>query len=321
MADSAFLSPDPASNGDEPARERLLRVLLYFDVFSYPLTWSELRGFAFAPEEPDDIIRRGLRALIDAGSVVCDGGYYRMKGREGAVERRRDLEMRSALLWRRVEGVCRVLARVPYVRGASVTGTLAKNAAGVGADVDLIIFARENRVWVCRTLIAAIRRTLPGRLRRLCCANVFLSEQALTYDQRTMYVAVEIASSRPVLSPALGSRFVRRNEWIAAFLPGVRDARPAPIQPVESVGGGYALAERLLDGAVGDCLDVLLARCWSAFWARRYGYLDGDKRARLFRIDRKVSTNHLNDFQTKTLDAYAERLASFGLDLTPDSGG
>lgn len=311
--------PDWQSLTDVPADERILRLMAYFDIFSHPLSEEEIRRMAFGAAVELAVVRDALGRLTDAGRMHQQGDHYFLPGRADGVPLRQEKAARARALWAEVPDSVRLLASFPFVRGLSITGTLAKDAVGEDADIDFVVFTAQDRVWVCRTLISLARRLMPVEQRERCCANVFLSEHSLGYDQQTPYVAAEIGLSRPVLNPALGARFFEENRWLRAFLPGMDAPPPPPVEvPHPAPTRLTRLAESLLSGRAGDQLEALLPHAWDRFWALKYAQLNPGDRGRRFRIRRDLSTNHYNDFQARVLERYRARLEELG--LTPTAG-
>lgn len=297
-----------------PPAERLLRLILYFDIFHHPLTPSELARLAFEEVMEDADVLQLLAPWLRTGDLESDRGYIFPRGRAAGILQREEKVLYSKELWKKVPTSGLILGSFPFIRGLAITGTLAKEAALPDSDVDFLVFTAPNRVWLCRTLLAITRRALPHQQRELLCTNVFLDERHLQYDQQNPYVAVEIGLARPVYSPELGESFLKANPWVREFLPGLSRLTEAP-----ALSSGSRLptltrwAEQLLSGRVGDWAEVALPHAWSTFWTLKHRKLAKGDRQRRFRITPYVSTNHLNNFQVKVLAAYRERLRQFHL--------
>jgi len=287
-----------------------LRLVFYFDIFHHPLSSQEIWTLGFNTPLSAEALQHTLDSLVARGILERLETWYFPPGRSAGVARRQLLARRSQQLWRRVPLAVMLLERMPFVRGAVVTGSLAKNAVAEGADIDFLVFTARNRVWICRSLLAVLRKILPGQLRKHLCTNVFLAEDGMSYDQRTLYIAVEIATAIPVSNPALATRFLWENRWITQFLPGVTVTKPADLRLKTSDGP----IESPLQGGVGDQLESMLARSWRRYWHLKYSGLSEQELSRRFRVKRTLSTNHYHDFQTRTMQAYAERLARVGLE-------
>lgn len=305
-----------------PPPERVLRLLVYFDIFTHPLSVDEICQLAF-PGTPVPEVEGVLQQLQSGGRVEREGALVFLPGRGEAVALRREKAARAARLWADVPRSVRLLSAFPWVEGLSVTGTLAKDAVGEDADIDFVVFTTPGRVWLCRTLVASARRLFPEHVRERCCTNVFLDVSSLGYDQRTPYVAAEIGLSRPVYGRAVGEAFVRENDWLQAFLPGAVQPLPPPI-PLEDppLRRRRRVVERALGGRFGDAVERLLPEVWDRFWAIKYGHLEAGDRRRRFRVRAEVSTNHFNDFQARVLERYAAGLRAQGLEPGgPVAGG
>ena len=297
-----------------PPAERLLRLILYFDIFYHPLTSSELAALAFEHKVEGDEVVYLLDPWLKTGELETLEGYLFPRGRSAGVGKRQEKARHSQTLWKKVPTSGAILSSFPFIRGLAVTGTLAKEAALPDSDVDFLVFTAQGRVWLCRTMLAVTRRVLPHHQRETLCTNVFLDETHLTYDQQNPYVAAEIGLSRPVYSPELVESFLRANPWVRDFLPGMIQLNAAPATSSGSVAPGLTRRmEQLLSGRLGDWAEAALPHLWATFWALKHRELPSRDRQLRFRVTPHVSTNHLNNFQVKVLNAYRERLHTFNL--------
>jgi hypothetical protein len=314
LVKSQNLTPDiPAA---EIARAAV-RAVAYGDVFDYALDLETvhryLHGIRATPEQTAGAL---LGASRPAGAITRHHGFYTLAGRDGLIELGRRRAAYAARLWPRAITWGRRLARLPFVRMVAVTGALAWSNVEPGDDIDFLIVAKTGRVWITRALVALLSRL--ARFEGVwLCANYVLSTTALALPERDVYTAYELAHMVPIAGRATYRRMRRLNQWTDAYLPNAAGA-PAPrgdgrralehgISPT-LVRKSVRLIERNLGHALGETLEryEMTRRI-----RKRMRRAPVDSEAR---YSREYYRDHLEGHRRSTLDAYAERLASLGLE-------
>lgn len=287
-------------------RDDVLRTVLYFDVFSWPLTCAEIARFV----RPGDLaaVEHVCGELVGAGLLASDGPFVFVSGRGDLVAERRTRNANAERRWPDAQRAAAILARVPYVRAVLITGGLSKGSADRDADVDFMLIVEPGRVWTAKSMLQIARWPVPIGVRDLFCTNYLVAEDALLLDDRTAYTAIELATAVPMWNGALCGRLLAANGWAEAFVPGwawaVERAKNAPDLPPRR---GARLVERAL-ALGGDGLDQRALAVWDRYWNRKYAFLDAPTRAQRFKRRPDRATNHLDDYQGRVVAAWRERL-------------
>ena len=201
-----------------------------------------------------------------------------------------------------------VLARLPFVSGLMVTGSLSKKSAGPGGDVDFLVLVEPGRVWTLKTALQAMRRVLPPRARDLFCTNYLLATDRLLVDDRNLYTAIELATAVPGAGRDACIALLEANDWARRFVPGldwsIERARNLPF-------GDGRPPPRV--GSAGRGLERATLRAWGRYWDRKYGWLEEGVRRQRFKRNDGEATNHLHDFQDYVLREVGARLDAVGL--------
>ena len=238
--------PGPALDvaESEPLDLAILRAVAFADVFDHAPMVRELRRHLTVVASVAEVERRLAGSPFLAERLATRAGHVVATGRESLVERRATRSDASARLWPRAHRLGRLIGRLPYVRMVAVTGSLAVDAAGEDADIDLFIVVADGRLWLARALvIAVVRLAAPAGIR--LCPNYLLAEAAMELDDgdRTYGTAREIAQMVPVAGFAAYERFLARNAWYRAMQPNqaparaARDERPGRVRRVvERIG-------------------------------------------------------------------------------------
>jgi hypothetical protein len=215
----------------------LLAALVYAALFDYPLTVDELAryqvGTTFSPEEIKSALASDLWLI---SHIERTGGYYHLKGRSDVARLRAERERTSRKLWKKAIRYSRWSSRLPFVRMVAVTGALAVHNIGALPDIDLLVIAQDNRVWLCRrALIFCVRvaRLMGDDL----CPNYVIAESNLELDQRDFFTAHELAQMVPMSGLGSYRRLLRANNWAADYLPAAFQSTTLSEHPG---GGGRA---------------------------------------------------------------------------------
>lgn len=246
----------------------LLDALVYADIFGCAPTLDELWRYSRV-----SVGREELRAILRddpalARIVVERDGLYCLADRPDLIERRRPRIERSGTLERRARRVARTLRHVPFVRGLALTGSVAAGDAGEDADVDLLVLVEPGRLGFVFLLLGAASRLTA---RRLFCPNYYLAVNSLGLGPHTLYLARELAQTRPLTGVA--DRLFAVNPWLEEFFPNTALNGNASSRELR-LGVQRAL-EAILHGPLGDRLERLGRRVALSRLEAHHAGLDG----------------------------------------------
>ena len=238
----------------------VLLTVHYRDLFRHPLTLEELHNYLL-------LIPAGLREVRDAlqnlqhSHLSCVGEYITWPGRESIVDERRARIKASASVWPRARAYGRMIRRIPFARMAGISGSLAVNHASEDRDdIDVFCIAESNRVWLvmlCLKLLYAYSRRVGGM--RYVCANTCLAADRLEITTQNLYMAHQIVHVVPMWGEHLYTEFLRRNRWVARFLPNAYAQRMLP-GGTPNADVRQRWSEKLVPRGVADRLNMSICR-------------------------------------------------------------
>ena len=242
MLADVTLQPAPAV---APALQRaVLLTLAYADVFDYPLAAPEVQRYLSFQAASLPEVNRALDELLAARAVVRAGEWFALPGRRRLAATRRRRAAVAARLWRKALRYGRLLAALPFVRMVAVTGSLSMFNTDQGRDIDFMLVSAPGRLWTARALALLVTRL--ARLEGVSlCPNYIVTTAALEFQERSLYVAHEVAQMVPLSGAPVYERIRALNTWTDDFLP---NASSAPRPPV--AGALPAPAQRLLETAL-----------------------------------------------------------------------
>jgi hypothetical protein len=246
--------------------------------------------------------------LADENLFTRVEDYFTLRGREKIVEVRKRRAEVAKRLWPKAARYGRIIARLPFVRMVAVTGSLAMDNTDAGKDVDYMIVTTPGRLWISRGLTLLVARF--ARLEGVkLCPNYLVTTNALELEERSLYVAHELAQMIPLSGMDVYREICRLNSWVAAYLPN------APLVP-KMPPGVKPLQKRSLIQHILESLLRLPFGNWLEKWemGRKVARLRREQSASLesyFSAD--VCKGHIDRHGAKVVSALAvhnERLKS-----------
>lgn len=231
----------------------VLKTLAYSDIFSHPLTLSEVWYYCESQKMTKTECRTSLESLFPL--VAEKKGYYFLKKRSSLIPKREKGERHAQKKIILATAVAKVLGRIPTIYFIGISGRVASGSATKSDDIDFFIITKKNTLFITRFVILLVLQLLGKRRGRKerryqdkICVNMMLDEKALVFphERRTLYTAREIAQLLPLFQRNnTYQRFFRSNIWARSFLPHISVKRCVVVKSSLSLleqGGAYFLS-------------------------------------------------------------------------------
>ncbi len=307
-------SPEPEVEVRMSVREAILRTLLYYDIWSHPLTIREIELFLPLPLGEGTALRSALAGLARSGEVLGhDGHFFPGHRSDDIVPERKRKEERARRYWMFARLSMHVIKRFPFVRAVMVSGELSKNVAGPESDVDFFILTQPNRLWLTRSLLILFKKVFLLNSKKFFCLNYFACADHLMEEEHNIYVAAEVAHVKPLYNSHLCREYLEANRWIHTFFPNFDHADLPSPRVDERRSLMQPIVETLLSLLPLDRIDQRLQRFWKDVWARRYPEVGAPRLERAFTATATTSRAYVYDFCPKILEAYRNKLSTYGL--------
>ncbi len=253
--------------------ECVIRTLSYFDIFDYPLTFSEIKKYLCCKKEISD---DELYDSITLVSVIQEfDGFYYLLGRSKIVQMRVERYEISTGKLAKAKIISRILSYIPTIKYIGISGSLSMNNTALSDDIDLFFITRKNTLWITRFFVNVIlllarqkRKKRNKYAKDKICPNMFMDESRLTFGpkQRTLYTAHEIVQMKSLEDKYSSyQNLLTKNKWIRDYLPNitieqVRTRRLSfvkrllikSIQPIERVS--YLLQKAYMRKITGETI-------------------------------------------------------------------
>ena len=310
-------APPPSTIADDRLRRAILRSLLYYDLFRFPLRMKELHRFSEVSWPDQNVLDTEVQSLVDQGLIVRNEQWVHL-GDPTLVENRIEAEARAKRVMPRALRRSRLIARFPFVRGVALSGTISKGVFSRGDDVDFFVITTPGRLWICRVLLMGFKKAFLLNSHRTFCINYLVTEDHLEVPDHNLFTATEIAWLMPTINPALFDRFNEVNGWVADYLPqwkattSLQAATRRPFGPARMV-------ESILSGDRGDTLDDRCHGLVERHNLRRYSHMEQAEFDLALRTAKGVSKHHPQSLQARILEQFDRRIQEFerrhGVDL------
>ena len=299
-----------------PVEHAIVRALLYFELFSYPLTDREI--WQFAPcgraeaDEPVagesfEVFQEKLQLLVARGVVFQFQGYFQTQYQPDWVERRRDSNRRADAFLPKARRMARFIASFPYIRAVFVSGSLSKHSMRPDSDIDFFMITAPGRLWLARTLLVVFKKIFLFNSHKYFCVNYFIDTEHLEIEEQNLFTATEAVTLLPMYGQEWYHAFCRKNQWAWRQLPHCT-LRPTHEVPLHSRSWLKRSAEWALGGAFGDWLDRQAMQVTVRFWRKKFSHFDDGTFNVALKSRRHVSKHHPLYFQKKVLEHLAGRM-------------
>jgi hypothetical protein len=292
-----------------PVSSPVIRTLLYFDIFHYPLKLAEIRKFLNQKSDERELAQI-LDPLITAGYIHRLEGYYGIvPGREN-INRRIAGNAKAGEMLPVAKRRADLIGKFPFVRAVMASGSLSKGYMDDRSDLDFFIVTAPGRLWVARMLLVLYKRLFLGNSSKKFCVNYFISENHLEIDEKNLFTATELATVIPLFAPNYYLQLIGSNSWVYQFFPNFAPA--TVIHKDEKKSYRKKLTERILDLCGGNYLDSfclwLTKRRWARLYTNHYSRSDFDI---AFKSRKDVSKGHPKNYQKKVMEMLEEKWESY----------
>jgi hypothetical protein len=292
------------------AQFSVYKCISYFDVFDYPVRRNEVHG-SLSIKIDEKEIPGLLDQLVESGLVSVTGDYYFL-GKDGRqkIKNRLDNEARFRKNKKLIAFIGRFIARFPFVRSVSVSGSCSKGLLEEKGDLDFFVITAPGKLWICRTLLIAFKKIFLLNSKKYFCVNYFIDERSLEIPDQNLFVANEIKTLVPVSNAALHGSFLKANNWIEKYFPNntPHEKNLSGAKPQKKYAAW--VVEKLLDTTAGEQLDNYFFRLTLKVWKKKFKNFSDDDFDLNLRSRKNVSKHHPRGFQKKVLTALDERLVN-----------
>jgi hypothetical protein len=277
----------------------LLKPLLYFSLFRYPLTEEEIYAFSEAKNRVQ--FKNELDALTKDNIIYKIDGFYLCENNKELVERRLLGNKKAKEIHKKATKVSRFISKFPYVEGVGISGSLSKGYYDDDGDFDFFIITTPNRLWIARTLLILYKKIFLLNSRKYFCVNYFISSNSLEIDEKNRFTATELVTLLPMFGNGSFHEFYKQNKWANSFLPNKNISENiGNLHPVKKPFISK-VSEKILNTKLGNIIDNFFLRITYKKWKLKFKNLDEDQFKVALKSSKNVSKHHPLNFQNQVI--------------------
>lgn len=297
----------------------VLRALLYFDLFNYPLNQVEIKNYSNTVNYTD--LELVINDLVGLNLVYKINDFYALERKPALVENRLRGNKAANKMMVIAKRMSRFISRFPYVRMVAISGSLSKGYSDELGDIDYFIVTKPGRLWIARSILIAFKKIFLLNSKKYFCVNYFVDTDHLEIPDKNIFTATEVLTLEPMYDAEVFQDFMKANSWANTFLPNAQTKSTANANPKRN----YILKsiiEFCLNGRFGEALDAYLMKLTMNKWQRKFNHFTPEYFEHALRSRKYVSKHHPQNFQKKVLDSLEQRILAFekqhglSLDLT-----
>lgn len=275
-----------------------LKTLLYFSIFKYPLTKSEL--FEFSNINSPSELDYQINYLLEKGVIFKYEKFYTIINDPKLVTRRLKGNEMAKNIMPKAYKVAKFIAKFPYVESVSLSGALSKGYYDDDGDIDFFIITKPNRLWIARTLLVLYKKICLFNSKKYFCVNYFISSNNLKIAERNRFTATEMVTLIPVCGKEKFTAFINQNIWTLEYFPN----KQVDFSQIKDIKKGYIplFLERVFNTALGNFLDDFFRKITLKKWTKKFDNLEKEDFKVAMKSTKGTSKHHPKNFQKTVID-------------------
>jgi predicted nucleotidyltransferase len=278
----------------------LLKPILYFSLFRYPLTEEEI--YDFSEIESKDKVKKELDLLVQEKVIYKIDNFYLTENDETLIKRRLSGNQMAKNIHEKATNVSRFISKFPYVEGVGISGSLSKGYFDEEGDIDFFIITSPKRLWVARTFLILYKKIFLFNSRKYFCVNYFISSNSLEIEEKNRFTATELTTLLPMYGNGSFHEFYEQNKWVEKYLPNKTIAEGLSKLNIVKKPLFTKFIEGLLNTKIGDWLDSFFLKITYKKWKVKFNKLEDKHFNIALKSTKDVSKHHPLNFQRKVIE-------------------
>jgi len=303
-------------NKTKEIKEAIYKTIVFFDIFSYPLTAFELWQYSRMKCDLAELER--VLAELDYSKIENKEAYYFLKNRSDIVETRARRYNYSDRKMKRAMRISRIFKFIPWIKMIAIGNIMGSNNLKDGSDIDFFIVTEKKRIYLTRFFTTLITKFLLLRprvndVRDKICLSFYISESNIDLqklhlkDETDLYFIYWLANLMPIYErDNFYKTLIVKNTWINKALPNWEQLI---VSPHRNIGKCPSFVYR-------EIIDLFIGGLEKQFKNLQLKILPNDLR-KLMNTDTRVVINddilklHVKDRRLEFLELFEEKIKFF----------
>lgn len=287
--------------------QAVLKTILFFDVFGFPLKPSEVHQYAPISMSPLNVLPC-LNFIVNHGLLFQHGNFFSLKNDDSIVQKRQVASDSAESMLKVARRFASLISRFPFVRSICITGNLTRGFVVAEDDLEFFIIAKTGRIWLTRALLRGFKKVFLLNNKRYFNMNYFVDEAQLEVEDKNQFTALQLKTLLPVYNAELYEQFIQANTWTAEYLPNMKPAKTTEVVAVKTFPI-KATVEAFFNVTLGSMLDKSYRQSSLKQWAK-----DGSVEERALKLlepGNYISMPLLRNTQHHVMTSLDKRLEAF----------
>ncbi len=289
----------------------LLKTLMYFDVFNYPLNIKELISCCDYKEKPNTKDgKASLEELVAQELIYEFDDFYTLHNKQDLIDRRLKGNQLAKERMKDAHKMTRLIASFPYVRAVMLSGSISKDFMEDDSDIDFFIITEPQRLWIARTLLILFKKTFLLNSYKNFCINYLIDSEHLEIEHQNIYTGIELLTLIPTYGGKIYDELIDANPWSKKYYPNYQKRSTKEVHEFKK-GTIQKISEGILNTKLGEWIDSYFMKITMNFWQKKYKSHQPEHFETSIRSRKYVSKYHPNDFQQKVLNLHKQKIKDF----------
>jgi hypothetical protein len=209
-------------------KDSVLRAIIFFDMFSYPMTVSEIWEYLDTECEPADVYQN-VFDLKKEGRLKERYGFLFLPGRQELVDIRKKRYNYSDKKIKKAKRIGHIFKYIPGIKTVAISNLIGTHNLRYEGDLDMFIITSPAGLWPGRFFCVFITKLLrlrptPAKQKDKICLNFFLSEDRMDVQDlkldKDIYFDHWMAGLVPIYDQNnTFLEFLKANDWLYRRFP------------------------------------------------------------------------------------------------------
>lgn len=301
---------------NEKIQEAILRTIIFFDLFNYPLTNWEIWQYLNL-EINLGLSEKAVEDLVASGKLEQKDGFYFLPGRSEIIEIRRERYNYANYKIKLANRATKLFKWLPSVKLVAVANLIGHHNLRNESDVDIFIVSSPNRLWLTRLFCTGLMKITKQRPTKECkrnkmCLSFYaaadgLAMESLRFKPNDPYFDYWFLGLYPIYDNDKYLAYLRfKNPWLKKSFPNSLLLR-------ENFPDNY-FSKNWLDWVLyygANFLNSVAKKIQLAILPKKLKDLVGKDAGVV--LNDQILRFYLKDKRQEFLDKYNQRLAEFNL--------